>query len=216
MPRQIFAPEARPLLLAAAAAALLFPGAGCFSGGQNLVEEDRQLTALAASAGEAETAALADAAPMMDKAPDAEPMMDKAPDAGTVRKLPMPAGQRQADGGGEPTTRPSELEAAPMRVFVLQGEDVALGENAVPSPPEGLSLPAGLYRFRLVNKSVRPKYFWLRHVARGGDSPDGETVIVQLVPEENAKDNPVLLEPGDYYYSAPMPIEAERFRLTVR
>lgn len=102
------------------------------------------------------------------------------------------------------TTRPADLEAAPVITLTLEGLSFV---------PTALTLPAGLYRFRVMNLNERPVYFWLRR-AEGGPQ-GGDTVVLATIADQARNDSYALLEPGAYLFSAPMPPDAPAFRLTV-
>lgn len=115
-----------------------------------------------------------------------------------------PAAGEAAPQAAAPTTRPADLERSPLLTFDLRGEDVS---------PSGIELREGLYTFRIVNNDPLPRYFWLRK-SNGG--ANGDTVVLLQLPDDETVEHPVLVAPGDYLFSSPMPPDAKTYNLRVR
>jgi hypothetical protein len=104
----------------------------------------------------------------------------------------------------EATTRPADLESAPILTMTIEEKQFV---------PSALTVKPGLYRFRVLNRDAEPNYFWLR---RQDGSEAGETFALSIVPGDARNDYYVQLVEGDYLYSAPMPPDAKAFELKVK
>jgi hypothetical protein len=177
---------------------------GC-SRGENLIEADKKRVEEAQQQSSAQGWGPGDGSAQTAPAPTTAPTPAPAPPQAMMTPKPaMTPQQAMPASAGAPSTQPSALQIAPEREFVIEGELIGPGD---------LTLEPGLYRFRVVNRGIRSKYFYLR---RSDNGDNGETVVLENIPEMETRDHPVLLEPGEYLYSAPMPPNAPANRLVVR